>query len=379
MVKTMLHILLCLIYTALSLVQSIMVTILRCSLHIFLQLLTIRKNLNNIYNLIQNSMVFQFLGHVLDIAQKVFSKNVTRSRAIMLYSDDCNQLFKEKLQWKSRALLIKVHQKLDAVHLHTALKKEVEQHQQSLILLADRTKQIESLRQENNSLRNRLNAKDTELEQTKANVNYAITGWREASSVMMKSIEEEKKRQAQYRAQMIWLLLQLSQVSDERKVLEQSVSDLENEVCEYHAVYMDLIFEEMKLKGCISYLENTVAEIMEEKKNLKILISHERKKVSTILTDYVDQAMQLRMDMEKATTDYIDNTSRLYQTEQQQILHDVLSSRIIGERCTFEDDSDSEDMYLSEVSNMRYELATSNASSRNVSFVEWSPDTFILS
>ena len=324
-------------------------------------------------------MVFQFLGHVLDIAQKVFSKNVTRSRAIMLYSDDCNQLFKEKLQWKSRALLIKVHQKLDAVHLHTALKKEVEQHQQSLILLADRTKQIESLRQENNSLRNRLNAKDTELEQTKANVNYAITGWREASSVMMKSIEEEKKRQAQYRAQMIWLLLQLSQVSDERKVLEQSVSDLENEVCEYHAVYMDLIFEEMKLKGCISYLENTVAEIMEEKKNLKILISHERKKVSTILTDYVDQAMQLRMDMEKATTDYIDNTSRLYQTEQQQILHDVLSSRIIGERCTFEDDSDSEDMYLSEVSNMRYELATSNASSRNVSFVEWSPDTFILS
>lgn len=192
------------------------------------------------------------------------------------------------------------------------------------------------------------------------------------SITMMEFIEKEKTRRSQYRAQMLWLLLQLSRVSDERNMLRQTVSDLENEVDGCHTASNELVDH-------ISDLETTLAETIEDKKKLKTLISHERNKMSTILTDYVDQAMQLRMDMEQARTECIDTTKH-YQTDQRRIRHSNSSSRTVGERLTSGDDhdSDSEDMYLSRMTNIRDELGTSNVSSRNVSFVGWSTDNCIL-
>ena len=368
----MLNVLLYPIYVTLSLVQSVAVTILHSSLYIILQLIIIIRNLNIFRTLIQSTMVFKLISHVVGIVRNVLSKNVTRSRATVFYSDDYPQLVKEKIQWKSRALLIRVHKKIDPVHLQTRLKLEVEKHEKSLILLADRTAQLEAFSQQNDLFRKCLIAKDTELEQTKTNVNYAVTGLREMSITMMKFIEEDKMRRSQYRVQMLWLLLQLSRVSDEREMLRHTVTDLENELDECHTASDELVRR-------ISDLETTLAETIKDRKKLKTLISHERNKMSTILADYVDQAMQLRMDMEQARTECIDTTKH-YETDQRRIRHTSSSSRMIGERFTTGDDhdSDSEDMYLSGMTNIRHELGTSNVSSRNVSFLGWSTDNFIL-
>lgn len=127
MFKTILNVLLYPMYTTLYFVQSVAVTFLYSSLYILLQLVTIITNLNTnkqtFRTLIQSTMVFKLISHVVGIVRNVLSKDVTRSvtrsRTTMLYSDDCAQLAKEKIQWKSRALLIKAHEKLDDVHLQT--------------------------------------------------------------------------------------------------------------------------------------------------------------------------------------------------------------------------------------------------------------------